>query len=238
MKSSKGLLSTLFQGFNFNYMSGLFSSKIDWFHCFSCSFMAVVLCSVVMMNVSLLISDLYYKNHMSLYQPAEFFCSLMPSMILGILMMPSLGLLYESSFMNYWGGLSIGVMGHQWYWSYEYGDHGEKVSFDSYMLPSDEMSSGSVHLLDVDNRSVVPVGMNVSFLIGSEDVIHSWSLPSMSVKVDALSGVLSQVVCNFPLVGVYYGQCSEICGAFHSFMPIVVESCLSENFINWVVGMS
>nr|WAX01708.1 cytochrome c oxidase subunit 2 [Philometra sp. HZ-2022] len=229
-------MSSLFQGYNFNIMSSVFSSKIDWFHCFSCSFMMMVLVCVILMNVSLLISNFYYKNSMCLYQPVEFVCSLLPSLILGILMMPSLGLLYESSLSNYCGSLSVGVTGHQWYWSYEYSDYGDDVNFDSYMVPSSELDSGSIRLLDVDNRSVVPMGMNISFLIGSEDVIHSWSLPSLSVKVDAISGMLTQVVCNFPLVGVYYGQCSEICGAFHSFMPIVVESCLSENFINWITG--
>lgn len=104
------------------------------------------------------------------------------------------------------------------------------------MLPSDDLGLGSMRLLDVDNRCVVPAMMDVGFLIGSEDVIHRWCLPRLSIKVDALGGVLSQVVCKFPLIGVYYGQCSEICGAFHRFMPIVVERCLPENFIRWAKG--
>lgn len=102
--------------------------------------------------------------------------------------------------------------------------------FDSYIKSLDQLSEGDPRLLEVDNRCLVPCDFNLRFCITSSDVIHSWAIPSLSVKLDAISGILTTFCYNFPIVGVFYGQCSEICGVNHSFMPIVVESTLMENF--------
>ena len=120
--------------------------------------------------------------------------------------------------------------------SYEYGDI-PGLEFDSYMKSLDQLSLGEPRLLEVDNRCVLPCDVNIRFCITSADVIHSWALPSISVKMDAMSGVLSTFCYNFPLVGVFYGQCSEICGANHSFMPTALEITRPENFKRWCSGI-
>lgn len=118
--------------------------------------------------------------------------------------------------------LTVKVTGHQWYWSYDYTDF-EGVDFDSYILPLVDLSPGDFRLLEVDNHTVLPVNSNVRFIITSADVLHSWALPSLGLKIDANPGRLNIVSSNAHVLGLYYGQCSEICGANHSFIPICVE---------------
>lgn len=111
------------------------------------------------------------------------------------------------------------------------------LEFDSYIKTDDQLSLGDLRLLEVDNRCVLPVETNVRFCITSTDVIHSWAIPRLSVKLDAISGILTTLCYNFPILGIFYGQCSEICGANHSFMPIVLEVTLLENFKLWSLGI-
>ena len=148
-------------------------------------------------------------------------------------MFPSLKLLYYYGLMDIDSFLSVKVVGHQWYWSYSYSDF-EGLDFDSYMSSLDSLSFFDYRLLDVTERCLVPVGVDVRFCITSTDVIHAWSLNNLSVKLDAIRGILSVLNYNFPVLGVFYGQCSEICGANHSFIPICLEVCLLNNFVNWV----
>jgi cytochrome c oxidase subunit 2 len=129
--------------------------------------------------------------------------------------------------------LTIKAIGHQWYWSYEYPDHG--VSFDSIMLTDQEAQSrGLPRLLETDNRVVVPAGATVKVLVTSEDVIHSWAIPSFWVKMDAVPGRLNETWFKVDEPGVYYGMCSELCGTRHAFMPIAVEVVPAEQFRTWV----
>nr|YP_003734895.1 cytochrome c oxidase subunit II [Setaria digitata]ACZ44419.1 cytochrome c oxidase subunit II [Setaria digitata] len=128
--------------------------------------------------------------------------------------------------------LSLKVIGHQWYWSYEYGNSGG-LCFDSFMKPIDDLSLGDFRLLDVDNRCVLPVGVNVGIYCTSSDVIHSFAIPKCFIKIDALNGLLTKITYRFSCSGLFYGQCSEICGANHSFMPIVVESTSLECWKGW-----
>nr|YP_009176851.1 cytochrome c oxidase subunit II [Strongyloides venezuelensis]BAT21222.1 cytochrome c oxidase subunit II [Strongyloides venezuelensis] len=223
-----------FQGFCLPMPGNLFASYVDWFHNFNCSLLFGVLFFVSAMIVYL-ISNKYYLKSYKEYQLAELLCSLIPTVILVIQMVPSLSILYYQGLMANDSALTIKVTGHQWYWSYDYSDI-DGLEFDSYMKPLDELKIGEPRLLEVDNRCVVPVDTNIRFCVTSADVIHSWALPSFSVKVDAMAGVLSTVNCNFPMVGVYYGQCSEICGANHSFMPIALEVTTPEAYKNWVMG--
>nr|YP_010580816.1 cytochrome c oxidase subunit II [Coralliophila richardi]UZT26949.1 cytochrome c oxidase subunit II [Coralliophila richardi] len=168
-------------------------------------------------------------------QTVETIWTTVPAMILVFLALPSLRLLYlldEVGNCN----ISVKTIGHQWYWSYEYSDF-LNVEFDSYMIPMNELNSGDFRLLEVDHRMVLPTQTDIRVLVTSADVIHSWTVPSLGVKVDGVPGRLNQLGFLIKVPGVFYGQCSEICGANHSFMPIVVEGVPLSNFMEWVTNV-
>nr|ABB01997.1 cytochrome oxidase subunit II [Maoricicada campbelli] len=169
-------------------------------------------------------------------QLIEFIWTLLPAVTLIFIALPSLRLLYMLDEINN-PLLTLKVIGHQWYWSYEYSDFFD-VEFDSYMKSTIDMSKNEFRLLDVDNRVILPFNIQIRLLISSFDVIHSWAMPSMSLKVDAVPGRLNQMSMLISRPGISYGQCSEICGANHSFMPIVIESISMKMFINWLVNYS
>ena len=160
-----------------------------------------------------------------------------PSLILVLIAIPSFALLYSMDEVVD-PAVTIKAIGHQWYWSYEYSDYNqsdsEGISFDSYMIPEDELELGQLRLLEVDNRVVVPVNTHVRMIMSSADVLHSWAVPSLGVKTDAVPGRLNQTPIFIKREGVFYGQCSELCGANHAFMPIVVEAVSLDNYISWV----
>nr|YP_009827426.1 cytochrome c oxidase subunit II [Hermissenda emurai]QIV24372.1 cytochrome c oxidase subunit II [Hermissenda emurai] len=153
-------------------------------------------------------------------QTLETLWTILPAFLLIWLALPSLRLLYLLDEQT-GEGLILKATGHQWYWSYEIGD---QVSFDSYMVPTADLEVGESRLLEVDNRATVPYLMETTVIATSADVIHAFALPSMGVKMDAVPGRLNSFSMFVEKPGVYYGQCSEICGANHSFMPIVVEA--------------
>lgn len=158
--------------------------------------------------------------------------TIIPALILIILALPSLRLLYLIDEIPQ-AQVVFKVIGHQWYWSYEYIGL-NSFSFDSFILPTNDLPPGGFRLLEVDHRAVVPVDTEVQALITSADVIHSWAIPSLGVKVDAIPGRINQIGFNILRPGVYYGQCSEICGTDHSFIPIVIEAVDIDTFINWL----
>uniref|UniRef100_UPI0030FE76F7 cytochrome c oxidase subunit II n=1 Tax=Ixodes trianguliceps TaxID=347913 RepID=UPI0030FE76F7 len=164
-------------------------------------------------------------------QEIETIWTIIPAITLIFIAFPSLRLLYllDESFSS---SISIKIIGHQWYWSYEYSDF--NIEFDSFMIPSSEMNSNSFRLLDVDNRMIIPFNTNIKYLISSADVIHSWTIPSLGMKMDAIPGRLNQSFSMANRPGLFFGQCSEICGANHSFMPISMEITSSSNFIKWL----
>lgn len=168
----------------------------------------------------------------------EIIWTLIPSFILLLLATPSFSLLYSlDELIN--PKLTLKVIGHQWYWSYEYSDFcefakGESLAFDSYMSSNADLTYGSFRLLEVDNRIILPSKIHIRLLITAADVLHSWAIPSFGIKVDACPGRLSQASLFLKRNGVYYGQCSEICGVNHGFMPIVVKSVSINTFTNWV----
>nr|YP_003433930.1 cytochrome c oxidase subunit II [Syngamus trachea]ACX85178.1 cytochrome c oxidase subunit II [Syngamus trachea] len=225
-------MGSYFLGYNLNFSNSLFSSYMDWFHGFNCSLLLGVLVFVVLLFIYLGFNNYYFKSKKIEYQFGELLCSIFPTLILLMQMVPSLSLLYYYGLMNLDSNLTVKVVGHQWYWSYDYSDI-PGLEFDSYMKSLDQLSIGEPRLLEVDNRCVLPCDINIRFCITSADVIHSWALSTMSVKLDAMSGILSTLCYSFPLVGVFYGQCSEICGSNHSFMPIAVEVTLLDNFKSW-----
>nr|AWV83434.1 cytochrome oxidase subunit II [Amphipsalta zelandica] len=167
-------------------------------------------------------------------QLIEFIWTLLPAVTLIFIALPSLRLLYMLDEINN-PLLTLKIIGHQWYWSYEYSDFFD-IEFDSYMKPMVEMNMNEFRLLDVDNRVILPFNIQIRLLISSFDVIHSWAMPSMSLKVDAVPGRLNQMGMLISRPGLSYGQCSEICGANHSFMPIVIESIGMKMFINWLIN--
>jgi cytochrome c oxidase subunit 2 len=114
-------------------------------------------------------------------------------------------------------------------------ENSESLNFDSYMVNTEDLTIGSFRLLEVDNRVVLPVKTHIRLLVTAADVLHSWAVPSFGIKIDACPGRLSQISLFLKRVGVYYGQCSEICGVNHGFMPIVVKGVTASKFIKWLV---
>jgi len=165
-------------------------------------------------------------------QGLELFWTIVPSFILIFIGLPSIRILYllDEVFKP---SITIKTIGHQWYWSYEYSDFCN-IEFDAYIIPSTELTPESFRLLDVDNRTVTPLLSQIRMLITAADVLHSWAVPSLGVKADAVPGRLNQVNFFLSRPGIYYGQCSEICGANHRFIPIVIERVLPKIFLNWV----
>nr|UPY81528.1 cytochrome c oxidase subunit II [Exhyalanthrax sp.] len=178
-----------------------------------------------------------YTNRFLLHgQTIEIIWTVLPAIVLLFIAFPSLRLLYLLDEINE-PVITLKSIGHQWYWSYEYSDFLD-IEFDSYMIPSNEMEINSFRLLDVDNRVVLPSNSQIRILVTAADVIHSWTIPALGVKVDGTPGRLNQTNFLINRPGLFYGQCSEICGANHSFMPIVIESVPAKIFINWISSMS
>nr|YP_009144259.1 cytochrome c oxidase subunit II [Crocidura panayensis]AKI84734.1 cytochrome c oxidase subunit II [Crocidura panayensis]AKI84747.1 cytochrome c oxidase subunit II [Crocidura panayensis] len=168
-------------------------------------------------------------------QAVETIWTILPAIILVLIALPSLRILYMMDEINN-PTLTIKTVGHQWYWSYEYTDYDE-LNFDSYMIPTPELKPGDLRLLEVDNRAVLPMEMTIRVLVTSEDVLHSWAVPSLGLKTDAIPGRLNQTTLLATRPGLYYGQCSEICGSNHSFMPIVLELVPLKIFEKWSSSM-
>nr|YP_010545940.1 cytochrome c oxidase subunit II [Triplax ainonia]UYG49575.1 cytochrome c oxidase subunit 2 [Triplax ainonia] len=192
--------------------------------------------AIITVLVSHLLTTLFFNkfSHRLLLdgQTIELIWTILPAITLIFIALPSLRLIYILDEINN-PMISIKSIGHQWYWSYEYSDFGN-IEFDSYMTPINEMNKFNFRLLDVDNRMIIPYETNIRMLVTSTDVIHSWTIPAMGVKIDATPGRLNQVSFSSNRSGLFFGQCSEICGANHSFMPIVIESISPKFFINWV----
>ena len=169
-------------------------------------------------------------------QTIELIWTVIPAFILIFIALPSLRALYLLDEVKT-PAITIKTVGHQWYWSYEYSDF-PSIEFDSYIIPSNEISSSDLRLLEVDNRTIIPFNTQIRLLITAADVIHSWTIPSIGIKADALPGRLNQLRIFSLRPGILYGQCSEICGANHSFMPIVVEAINANDFIQWVKNIS
>jgi cytochrome c oxidase subunit 2 len=196
----------------------------------------------------------------------EIVWTIIPAFILVLIAIPSFSLLYSLDELAH-PRMTIKVIGHQWYWSYEYSNIFEnhfnnplneeaellamlgeiyfpkfvgkfpvsfKINFDSYMKNTDDLLIGDFRLLDVDNTLVLPTRFHIRVLVTSADVLHSWAVPSFGIKVDACPGRLSQASLLLKREGLFYGQCSEICGVNHGFMPIVVRTVTPKLFVGWV----
>nr|QPN49075.1 cytochrome c oxidase subunit II [Lycorma delicatula]QPN49088.1 cytochrome c oxidase subunit II [Lycorma delicatula]QPN49101.1 cytochrome c oxidase subunit II [Lycorma delicatula]QPN49114.1 cytochrome c oxidase subunit II [Lycorma delicatula]QPN49127.1 cytochrome c oxidase subunit II [Lycorma delicatula] len=170
------------------------------------------------------------NNMLTENQLMETIWTTMPAIILIFIAIPSIKTLYLMEEVIK-PSITIKTIGHQWYWSYEYSDS-KKMEFESYMKPQTELPS--FRLIEVDNRMVIPFSTQIRMIVSSSDVIHSWTIPSMGVKMDAIPGRLNQISLMTKNPGVFFGQCSEICGMNHSFMPITMESINMKSFIKWM----
>lgn len=175
-----------------------------------------------------------YLNHGTLI---ELIWTITPALILILIAFPSFKLLYLMDEVSD-PAMTVMAEGHQWYWSYQYSDFlnndNENIEFDSYMVGEDDLENGSLRMLEVDNRLVLPELTHIRIIVTAADVIHSLAVPSLGIKCDAYPGRLNQISVLINREGVFYGQCSEICGILHSSMPIVVESVSLEKFLSWL----
>nr|YP_004733948.1 cytochrome c oxidase subunit II [Pelochelys cantorii]AEI26022.1 cytochrome c oxidase subunit II [Pelochelys cantorii]AEI26035.1 cytochrome c oxidase subunit II [Pelochelys cantorii]ANG44831.1 cytochrome c oxidase subunit II [Pelochelys cantorii]WEU54012.1 cytochrome c oxidase subunit II [Pelochelys cantorii]WFG79981.1 cytochrome c oxidase subunit II [Pelochelys cantorii] len=200
------------------------------FHDHTLMIVFLISTTVLYIITMMMTTKLTHTNTMNA-QEVEIIWTILPAIVLITIALPSLRVLYLMDEINN-PYLTIKAMGHQWYWTYEYTDY-ENLEFDSYMIPTQELPKGHSRLLEVDHRMVVPMESPIRVLVSAEDVLHSWAMPSLGVKTDAIPGRLNQTTFTTTRPGIFYGQCSEICGANHSFMPIVVESVPLKHFEAW-----
>nr|YP_007374602.1 cytochrome c oxidase subunit II [Gymnopis multiplicata]ACS37095.1 cytochrome c oxidase subunit II [Gymnopis multiplicata] len=202
------------------------------FHDHTLMVVFLIITLVLYMIATMMSTKLTNTNSMDA-QEIEMIWTILPAIIMIVIALPSLRILYLMDEVND-PHLTIKSIGHQWYWSYEFTDY-DNITFDSYMIPTQNLEPGQLRLLEVDNRTVMPLESPIRMLISSEDVIHSWTIPSLGVKTDAIPGRLNQTTFIATRPGIYYGQCSEICGANHSFMPIVIEMIPMQSFETWSI---
>lgn len=193
----------------------------------------VLVTSIVTYAFLALIFNTYSSRYILEAQQIETIWTLLPAITLLFLAFPSLHILYLIDEISQ-PTITIKTIGHQWYWSYEYTDFA-KLEFDSYITPENELNPGEFRLLEVDHRAVAPIETEIRVLVTGADVIHAWALPTIGLKVDAIPGRLNQLGFTANRPGIFYGQCSEICGANHSFIPIALEIVDTKTFIKWVL---
>nr|YP_001481130.1 cytochrome c oxidase subunit II [Phallusia mammillata]CAL23072.2 cytochrome c oxidase subunit II [Phallusia mammillata] len=209
-------------------------SGVVLFHDFALCVMVFILCVVVAMFWSISAGGTSVVGGYSGSNYVEIIWTTLPIVVLLGLSFPSLALMYLSEGPQ--GGspdLTFKAIGHQWYWSYEGGDFLD-FSVDSYMMPLSELGGGDFRLLEVDNSLVLPFGSKIRLVTSSTDVIHCWALPSLALKVDCVPGRLNTLQVGSTVPGSFFGQCSEICGINHSFMPIHVEFVDWDSFLTYV----
>ena len=199
---------------------------------------AMVVLILITTLVGYIITRLFFNKYINRFllenQTIEVIWTVAPALILIFIALPSLRLLYLLDEVNN-PSVTLKSIGHQWYWSYEYSDFFQ-LEFDSYIVPADEIRDNRFRLLDVDNRAVLPFNTQIRVLVRAADVIHSWTVPALGVKADAIPGRLNQIRFLISRPGLFYGQCSEICGANHRFIPIVVERVSVKSFLRWVTS--
>nr|ABE47796.1 cytochrome c oxidase II [Erysichton lineata lineata] len=220
---------------NLNFQNSVspLMEQIIFFHDHS-----LIILIMITVLVSYMMLSMFFNKFINRFllegQMIELIWTILPAITLIFIALPSLRLLYLLDELNN-PLITIKSIGHQWYWSYEYSDF-KNIEFDSYMI--NDYNMNNFRLLDVDNRIIIPMNNNIRMLITATDVIHSWTIPALGVKVDANPGRLNQTSFFINRPGIFFGQCSEICGANHSFMPITIESISIKNFINWVNNYS
>lgn len=200
----------------------------------------LIILTIITILVGYVIISLGFNKFTNRYllsgQLIEIVWTILPAIILVFIAIPSLRLLYLIDEI-YNPSITLKTIGHQWYWSYEYSDF-KNLEFNSYIIPTTDLKIEEFRLLDVDNRIILPINTQIRVLVTAADVLHSWTVPTLGVKIDATPGRLNQTRFLINRPGLFYGQCSEICGANHSFIPIVIESVPINYFINWIINFN
>nr|YP_009538868.1 cox2 [Sanghuangporus sanghuang]AXE73207.1 cox2 [Sanghuangporus sanghuang] len=200
-------------------------------------FYIVIICISVFWILGTITYTYSYNNNPIAHKSTliELIWTIVPALVLIAIAFPSFRLLYLLDEVIS-PTITIKVTGHQWYWSFEYSDYvtesGDPIEFDSYMIPESDLELGQFRLLDVDNRVVIPVDTHIRLIV--TDVIHDYAVPSLGLKIDACPGRLNQVSLLTERTGVFYGQCSEICGVYHGFMPTAIEAVSVENYLSFL----
>lgn len=205
---------------------------IIFFHDFT-----IIILIFITILISFIILIIIFNKRINRYllqgHAIELIWTIIPMFILIFIAIPSLKILYLTDEIHN-NKLSIKTIGHQWYWTYEYSDF-LNIEFDSFIIPTDQLKINEFRLLDVDNRCILPFNFPIRILTTSIDVIHAWTVPALGIKIDSTPGRLNQTILIINRPGLFYGQCSEICGTNHRFMPIVIESTNFINFKNWLL---
>nr|YP_044780.1 cytochrome c oxidase subunit II [Amblyomma triguttatum]BAD24953.1 cytochrome oxidase subunit II [Amblyomma triguttatum] len=215
---------------SFSDMNSPIMEQMVFFHDHSMMIIISIVFITMYMILNIMLNSLTSRS-LTEGQEIEIIWTIIPAVTLIFIALPSLHLLYlTDEIFN--TQTSIKIIGHQWYWSYEYSDFNKE--FDSFIIPEQDLNLNSFRLLETDNNLLIPFNTMIKMLITSADVIHSWTIPSLGMKMDAIPGRLNQTfsIANRP--GMFFGQCSEICGANHSFMPISLEVTSLNNFINFI----
>nr|QVV23842.1 cytochrome c oxidase subunit 2 [Hyalomma aegyptium] len=215
---------------SFQDMNSPIMEQMAFFHDHSMMIIIMITIMTLYMIMNIMINNFTSRSLME-GQEIEIVWTIIPALTLIFIAIPSLYLLYLTD-ETFSSQISIKILGHQWYWSYEYSDFNKE--FDAFMLPETDLIKNSFRLLETDNKLIIPINTNIKYLISSMDVIHSWTIPSLGMKMDAIPGRLNQCFSISKRPGIFFGQCSEICGANHSFMPIMIEITNMNNFIHYI----
>lgn len=214
---------------------------IRWFHD---SLLMPIITIITLFVTALLIYVMIRFNKKANPTPSNFthnttvevLWTVIPVIILVIIAIPSFKLLYKADRTSE-PEMTLKVTGNQWYWSYEYPDNGD-INFDSNLLEGKDLPEGAPRLLETDNKVVLPVDTNIRILVTASDVLHNWAVPAFGIKIDTIPGRLRETWVRITKEGTYYGQCSELCGVRHAYMPIQVQAVSKEKFQAWVSTQS
>jgi len=232
MRTRSPLKIPFFGSLRFQNANSPLMEQLIFFHSHSMTILILIM-SIVGYNLLKTINNKNINIIIIESQPLELFWTVVPTFILLLIGFPSIRLLYLLDEV-YNPLITLKTVGHQWYWRYEYSDFINK-EFDSYIVNSNDLNNNLTRLIEVDNRVVLPFKSQIRNLVSSADVLHSWTVPCLGVKVDAVPGRLNQLRFILNRAGLFYGQCSEICGAKHRFMPICVESVNYKDFSKWIL---
>nr|YP_010235823.1 cytochrome c oxidase subunit II [Youtuus erythrus]QTD82441.1 cytochrome c oxidase subunit 2 [Youtuus erythrus] len=220
---------TTWMKMNFMNSASPIMEQLIMFHDYTMIIIISILSMVMMMMIMLKFNKFKTRNILE-NQNLETLWTIIPTIMLVFIAMPSLKILYIMEEMIN-PSITIKVLGHQWYWTYEYSDK-KKMEIESYMI--NKTKKNEFRLLEVSNRMIIPFMTQTRMIISSSDVIHSWTIQPLGIKMDAIPGRLNQTSIMMKKPGIFFGQCSEICGMNHSFMPISLESINMKFFIKWM----
>lgn len=219
--------------FNFNIPGNTYSRILDWYHNYTNSILFAVLVLVFIFIYFLLFTNRFFKINGIIYQFREILCVVIPTFLICGLVYYRIFILYITSMLDVWRLLTLKVVGSQWYWHYEFSDINS--GFDRIITPLEELGPQFLHRnFDTTPILILPQGVSVRGCLTATDVIHSWSLPSLGVKMDCNPGILSVITFKIPLIGIFWGGCAEICGVGHRIIPINLEVASPNLFLSFI----